>query len=742
MFITAVSGATAAGGKLVLVVMGGVSLDGIAAPELHNISSLAEKGAIGVMNARPASTRSFSDDTEVGRYSMEGGCATIGAGTRMAASTDARKAHNISEIIDGRPVSQLYESLYGISPSHAEVLHLGMNRLRFINEDARYPIEPGALGGALRKAGLKTAAVGNSDTSQEPRREAALIAADPNGIIDYGDVGVKMILHDPSAPYGIRTDAGALVNASRSALSHADFIVVDAGDTARAASYAQHCVDIQGEKHQRLALVSADKIVGGLMQNLDLSRDRIILVSTNPSPLAIDNFDFLPPVIIAGGGIGHGLLLSGSTHRPGIITNADIAASILKFFNIEPPYSFVGSPAMVCKGTENSLIDTNKHIMLQIQRQPMMRGIAVFLVVYVLLLSIYILKIGQAAPRWASWALILPASLMLAVLWLPAVADFGILGSLAVLTGLVAAILCAARLIIRSPLKAFGCICWAVVITIMVDFVRGAVLLRDSILSYTPVDGARYYGIGNEHMGSLVGAAMIGAGFLAASGGKRTLRMSILTVALCAVVIAIGLPRLGANAGGAMSAMPAAVAGLILWRGKGIDKKRIIAVCVSVVGALGILAAIDSLIPGSSQSHIGKAVHLIATGGVGEMGIIIERKLAMNLMLLKNSTWSKLLIVSVAAVITLIFVRNRDVIMRLRKIPHIQAGVIAATVGTVAALLFNDSGVVAAATAFIYVWVLVALIYLGGRENGEQGSEPSSPVRASEACPVKRTGQL
>lgn len=742
-FIIAASGTITAGGKLVLVTMGSVSLDEVAAPGLPNFSSLIEKGAIGVMNARPANIKSFSDDVGIGLYSMESGCATISAGTRAAATTDTRKAYNISDVIDGRHVNRLYESLYGAPPPRAKVLHLGMNRLHFINAEARYPVEPGALGGALRKAGFKTAAIGNSDTSKEPRREAAIIAADPNGIVDFGDVGTKMILHDSSAPYGIRTHNDALVTAFRSAINHADFIVVDVGDTARAAIYAQHCVDTQGAKLRRRALESADEALGKLISDIDLTRDRIILVSTNPSPQAVDNFDFLPPVIIAGRGIAHGLLSSGSTHRSGIITNTDIASSVLEYFNTEPPYSFVGSPVTVGSGSASELVGMNKDIMLQMQRQPIMRGIAVFLAAFVILLSLYILKRGQAAPGWLQWAALLPVSLMLAVLWLPAVADFTILGSLIALAGLIAVILGALRLVNHSPLKALGLICGAVVATVTVDMLRGAVLLRDSILSYTPVNGARYYGIGNEHMGSVIGAAMIGAGFLAAAqAGKKAFRMPMLTVLLGAVVIIIGLPPLGANAGGAMSAMAAVVAGLILWRGQGIDRKRVIIVAAAVIGALGLLVVVDSMLPGSTQSHMGKAAHLIATGGIGEIGTIIERKVAMNLMLLQYSTWSKLLIVSVAAVIALLSVRDRNVIGRLRKIPHIHSGVIAASVGTAAALLLNDSGVVAAATAFIYVWTLVALVYLDGRKNGGQESELSSPARASEAYPVKHAGQL
>lgn len=724
----------AADGKVVLVTMGSTSLDEVTSQGLPNLLSLINQGAIGVANVRQASIKQLSDDAGVGRYSMEGGCMTIGAGTRAAATTDARRAHNASDVVDGRPMCQLYESLYGNPPDRAKVLHLGINRLWFINSEARYPIEPGALGSALRKAGLKTAAVGNSDTSKEPRREASLIAADSNGIIDFGDVGAKMIQRDPSAPYGVRTNADSLIAAFQYAATHADFIVVDIGDTARAATYAQHCMDAQGVKLKHQALRSADEIIGGMLKNIDLTRDRIIIVSPNPSPQAVEDFDLLTPVIIAGRGITHGLLTSGSTHRRGIIANADISSSVLSVFNVKQPYSFVGSNITIVDGSVTDLAETNRRIVSQIQRQPMMRGIAGFLIVYIIVLSLYILLCRQTARGWASWAALLPVYLMLAVLWLPAVADMAIPGTIAALAGLVAAAMGAAWLVLRSPLKALGWVCGAIVVTAVADLIRGDVLLRDSIMSYTPVNGARYYGIGNEFMGSVISAAVIGAGFLASAfAANRTIKMAVLMLILGVVVVSIGHPSLGANAGGVMSAMAAVVVGLILWRGKGINKKHVLIAGMSIVAALGLLAIVDSLRLGAAQTHVGRAVHLIASGGIGEIWTIIERKMAMNLMLIKNSIWSKLLITSIAAVIALFFVRDFNVLDRLRKNPHIHSGAIAATVGMVAALLLNDSGVVAASTAFIYVWTLVVIIALDRQENGGQEIKLPSPERASEA---------
>lgn len=733
----------AADGKVVLVTIGGTSLDEVTSLKLPNLQLLIGQGAIGVANVRQANIRQLPDDAGVGRYSMEGGCVTIGAGTRAAATTDARKGYNVADVVDGRPLCQLYESLYGNPPGSAKVLHLGMNRLWFINSEERYPIEPGALGNTLRKAGLKTAAIGNSDTSKEPRREASVIAADFNGIIDFGDVGAKMVRHDPSAPYGVRTDTGSLIAAFRYAVSRADFIVVDVGDTARAATYAQHCLDVQGAKLKYKALRSADEIIGGILKYIDLSHDRIIIASPNPSPQAVENFDFLTPVIIAGRGIAHGLLTSGSTHRKGIITNADISSSILSVFSIDQPHSFVGSDITVVNGSVADLVKTNKRIILQIHRQPIMRGIAGFLIVYIIVISLYILLYGQAAKRWASWAALLPVYLMLSVLWLPAVADMAILGTIAVLAGLVAVTIGSAWFVLRSPSKALVWVCGAIVITAVADLIRGEVLLRDSIMSYTPVNGARYYGIGNEYMGSIISAAMIGAGFLAAAlaAKKTVVKMAVLMLILGIVAVFIGHPSLGANAGGVVSAVAAAVVGLILWQGNGISKKHMLIAGISIIAVLGILAIVDFLRPGASQSHVGRAVHLIASGGIREMLTIIERKVAMNLMLIKNSTWSKLLMASAASVIALLFVQGFNVLDRLRKNHHIQSGAIAATVGTVAALLFNDSGIVAASTAFIYVWTLIVIVALDGQENGGREANLPSPEIASEASPVNHAGQ-
>ena len=58
----------------------------------------------------------------------------------------------------------------------AAVLHTEIVKIRSINASASYAASPGALGSALRNAGLTTAVIGNADLPGEMHREAAAVA--------------------------------------------------------------------------------------------------------------------------------------------------------------------------------------------------------------------------------------------------------------------------------------------------------------------------------------------------------------------------------------------------------------------------------------------------------------------------------------------------------------------------------------------------------------------------------------
>ena len=50
----------------------------------------------------------------------------------------------------------------------------------------------------------------------------------------------------------------------------------------------------------------------------------------------------------------------------------------------------------------------------------------------------------------------------------------------------------------------------ATTVVILVDLYTGTRLQEGSLLSYDPLGGARFYGVGNEYMGVLISAAICG----------------------------------------------------------------------------------------------------------------------------------------------------------------------------------------------------------------------------------------
>ena len=47
-------------------------------------------------------------------------------------------------------------------------------------------------------------------------------------------------------------------------------------------------------------------------------------------------------------------------------------------------------------------------------------------------------------------------------------------------------------------------------VVLVVDVLLGAPIIKNSILGYDPIVAARFYGIGNEYMGVLIGTTLIG----------------------------------------------------------------------------------------------------------------------------------------------------------------------------------------------------------------------------------------
>ena len=168
---------------------------------------------------------------------------------------------------------------------------------------------------------------------------------------------------------------------------------------------------------------------------------------------------------------------------------------------------------------------------------------------------------------------------------------------------------------------------------------------------------------------------------------------------------------LGANAGGAIAAMIAFGCALAVSSKKPLSARGIGAIILGVAVVLAIFAALDSLRGRQYESHLGKAIRSVQEGGLGQIGLIVKRKLVMNAFLIRVSIWSRLLGAYIAG--TILALAWGGAASRMKPLPlHLRVALSGAIGGTLAALVFNDSGIVAAATGFVYVWSLVVLAVL------------------------------
>ncbi|MDO8588229.1 MAG: hypothetical protein Q7T82_14470 [Armatimonadota bacterium] len=684
--------------KIVIVVAHGAMLEDITSNDLPSFRRLFNMGAGAVMTTRTAGDPGKPERSETG---SEAACLTLGAGARAIGGVETRAAFNSDEIVDDVRARVLYRGLTLRRPPDGSVVMTGTDGIKSNNAPLPYSIRIGLLGDSLRRAGLVTACVGNSDAFRAPHREAAAICMDSAGIVDTGDVGRGLVRRSPASPYGVETSVKALLRAFDRVAPRANLIIVDTGDFARADWYADNCTEARAREMRRSAMLRVDRVIGELLRRLDLRSSRIIFLSPGPSRWKPYEKRKLAPVVMAGEGIAHGLLVSGSTRRPGLITNTDLAPDILEYFRLPVPASAVGRPLTCAPRSDPAALlpALDSRLSLQNDRLALMRLAAIILTVAVILGTI-LRKRGAIAGRLA----LLPALAAPLMVLLPAAGSYDATTSGAILAGAVVVVFLLLALLrmraVRALLSLSAILCGAVVF----DLTRGGAWLTDSPFSYSIAEAARFYGLGNEMMGSLIGAgAVVVFGVLGPAVGSvrfgRRLRTALCLACFGALAVLIGAPGFGANTGGALAGLATAGAALAVLADGKMNAKRWLVAAAVPIAVFALFLALDRLRGTGGESHQTRAFQMLSGGRAAEFGLIVARKVGMNLKLLQSSLWTKLLLACAGA---LIYLRATGGAIERPEWSRQAVKVIAA--GAFAALIFNDSGVVAAATCLVYAW--------------------------------------
>jgi len=696
---------------VVVVIAGSCSVRDFANPNLHELSALFENGSAALLNVRAGRA---SRDAEPGsRSGFEAGCLSLGASAMAAGGAEVRRAGDANGLIEGIKVKDLFTGRTDINPRAAEVLHTEIAKIQHINAAASYHAKPGSLGSALHLARIRTAIIGNSDLPNEIHREATAAAMDEMGIVDYGEVDTEKVTQaDPTAPYGIRTNPDGLLKELDRVFPQSRFIVVDFGDTIRADAYADSCTDEQAAIIKNRADARLSRFISRLKERLDPRSDLLVLLSPNARSYSEIDGERMGAIVISGPGFSRGMLISPSTRKPGIVTIADVAPTILAFLGAKPTADMVGRPVKNIAGGSavEALLKLNLDESGQAQRQPIMRGSSVVQSSVVALVTVVVLLFSLAwVRRLAAWLSLTVVAIPLAMLYMPLIYSGGLVGSSIVLIVLTLVLLGACSLTFRSPARAFVWLCATMVISLAVDLVRGGSLIGSSIGSYNAVEGARYYGIGNELMGTLLGAAIAWVGLMISAGKVKGRVASAFAVGtFAAVLVLMVAPNLGAKVGGALAAAPAIAVALLARRGWKPSVRGVVLIGVFTVLVVMAMFAFDALHGGSNQSHAGRVVSTVANEGAAGLFAIFGRKIALNFMLVATSMWSRLLGLSLGGSIILFWWGKRQFGEKFLTKEE-AAAALGCCVGTAAAFAFNDSGVVAGATCSVFLWAMLAL---------------------------------
>ena len=257
----------------------------------------------------------------------------------------------------------------------------------------------------------------------------------------------------------------------------------------------------------------------------------------------------------------------------------------------------------------------------------------------------------------------------------------------------------------KDDIKQMGFYAFLTIGLIILDCIIGTPLMKSNIMSYDAINGARYYGVGNEYEGVTIASAVFA---LAVLLNYKKIPKWLAVVLSIIILVTSAMPSMGANVGGAISECVAYLLFILLIFDVKLDLKKIIMIGVATVLVVVAFAGLDFLM--GSESHLSVFTNQIIQEGPAAIINTFGRKRQMNMKLAKSSVWVNILIVSIVIIGALIFKPSGHFKKIHDRYPMIFKGFMASFVGCIVTLLVNDSGIVAASTAAIYILIPLIII--------------------------------
>ncbi len=423
----------------------------------------------------------------------------------------------------------------------------------------------------------------------------------------------------------------------------------------------------------------------------------------------------LTPILLKGSGFNGGVLYSPSTRKHGIVTYSDVRSTIFRFVNpgkTETVFQVRPKP-----GDWRKLVQSRTNLQKNYAiRWPLLTGyFYLFLGVILLLIISFSFRLKREIINGLAWGYLLlltaPATFLLEALidpveWAPILFwTFGISGVLFLWSYLGSG---------KDLTRALLMISFLTAGLAAVNGLTNGYFECKSFLGYSVVTGARYYGIGNEYMGILLGASLVGLS-LSFNGLKH--RGGLVWFAPFLLGLVLIHPNFGADVGGGITALMGLGITNYLWLKQPIRTREMIRLGLMTLTALVLAGVWDLYANRDSMSHLGQLLLAIGDHGPMVLNSMVIRKLSLNLRLI-SSTPLTLVLIGILLAIPLSYRFPLAPLRRMmEKHPEAVAGLTGLAVTALIGFLVNDSGIVSAAMIFMFgigLALTVALQELGG----------------------------
>lgn len=701
------------GKKAIVLILDEVSIHNILDSKAENLHYLIDNGGIALMNTRAKSAVANRGSTYL----------SLGMGVRTLASTQAGLAFNLNSSValtellasEDNDSTSIYNLFTNTKSADEEVANLAIEDIRRTALDITPNNTVGNFGEIAKNNNLSIGFIGNADFIT-PNREATMIAMDNMGLIPYGNVDSSLLKKDEKVLGGIKLDEKKVLEEVDRILPKSDILFLDYGDTVRVSKSDRLASDNVRLSQKLKAIKRADFVLGELMKKVDLDETLFMVISPNPSKEMVSAGNFgLTPVILSSANTEKGLLKSNLTRRDGLVTNFDFSATILNHFDIKNNKELSGE-SMTLTPNENSIEDLinsqDGYVYIRKFRNAFHWSfIALSLVALAALFIPKFLKKKFISEKLLKLGVLTILTIPLSML---TVAIFGYKSIILDIAYVFLSSFIFSNIIYSLTKKDFilslGIITAITSIFILLDgFIFNKYMIV-SPLGSDAIAGGRFYGIGNDYMGILIGSTVLSFFSIFSKLKLSKVKMFIIfNLYMLFVVVALS-PISGANMGGTISALALMLFSFFIIFEKKLSLKKLILLGGSVVIFILLVAGFDAMF-NPNPTHAGKAILALTTGGSSKLIEIIRTKLGQVFYNLLHSPWNLVLFSELILLALLSKFKKIDINKLRVKYPIVFKSFTLIFIDALIIFMFNDTGTIAAAMIMLFALLPMGVLY-------------------------------